>query len=147
MVEHMNAFQGLINQTTSREVPLGDKVLALLLLGSLPDSLEMLVVTLGNVGPNSKHREPGIDSKAFVTKSDTNRGRGRNQSPQYWEKSGRGRSQGEAPPASTMGRRGSSKRTIDTSEGIKRELAVPNRRRFRRKEAHWQSRQPMKSCC
>ena len=49
MTEHPNAFQGLINQTTSLEVPLADEVLALLLLGSLPDSWEMLVVvTLGN---------------------------------------------------------------------------------------------------
>ena len=38
MVEHMNAFQGLINQTTSLEVPLADEVLALLLLESLLDS-------------------------------------------------------------------------------------------------------------
>ena len=50
MAEHMNAFQGLINQTTSLEIPLTDEVLALLLLGSLPDSWEMLVVTLGNAG-------------------------------------------------------------------------------------------------
>ena len=35
MAEHLNAFQGLINQTTSLEMPLGDEVLALLLLGSL----------------------------------------------------------------------------------------------------------------
>ena len=47
MAEHMNAFQGLINQTTSLEVPLADEVLALLLLGSLPNSWETLVVTLG----------------------------------------------------------------------------------------------------
>ena len=32
MIKHMNAFQGLINQTTSLEVPLGDEVLAVLLL-------------------------------------------------------------------------------------------------------------------
>ena len=38
MAEHMNAFQWLINQTTSLEVPLADKVLALLLLGSLLNS-------------------------------------------------------------------------------------------------------------
>ena len=51
MVEHMNAFHGLINQTMSLEVPLSDKVLTLLLLGSLPDSWETLVITLGNAGP------------------------------------------------------------------------------------------------
>ena len=36
MTEHMNAFQGLIHQATSLEVPLADEVLALFLLGSLP---------------------------------------------------------------------------------------------------------------
>ena len=54
MVKHVNAFQGLINQTTSLEVPLADKVLALLLLGSLPDTWGMLDVTLGNAGPVSR---------------------------------------------------------------------------------------------
>ena len=55
IVEHLNAFQGLINQYTSLEVPLADEVLALLLLGTLPDSSETLVVTLGNVIPEGKH--------------------------------------------------------------------------------------------
>ena len=50
----MSVFHGLINQTTSLEVPLADEVLALLLLGSLPDSWETLVVTLGNTGPEGK---------------------------------------------------------------------------------------------
>ena len=54
IAKHMNAFQGLINQTASLEGPLADKVLALLLLGSIPDSWEMLVVTLGNVGTQGK---------------------------------------------------------------------------------------------
>ena len=95
MAEHLNAFQGLINQTTSLEVPLTVEVLALVLLGSLPDNWETLVVTLGNVGPEGKHLsmarvklsvpnkearrkdwEHGTDSKALVTESDTNRGRG-----------------------------------------------------------------------
>ena len=107
MVKHMNAFMGLINQITSLEVPLADEVLALLLLGSLPDSWETLVVTLGNVGPEGKHlslarvklsllneearrkdRESGTDSKALVTKNDTNRGRGWNRSLQNREKLG-----------------------------------------------------------
>ena len=51
MAEHLNAFQGCINKIISQEVPLADEVLALLLLGSLLDSWEMLVVTLGNVEP------------------------------------------------------------------------------------------------
>ena len=54
MAEHVNASHGLINQTTALEVRLVDEVLALLLLGSLPDSWETLVVTLGNVGSEGK---------------------------------------------------------------------------------------------
>ena len=50
----MNAFHGRINQSTSLELPLVDEVLALLLLGSLPDSWEMLVVTLGNAKPEGQ---------------------------------------------------------------------------------------------
>ena len=95
MAEHMNAFQGLINQTTSLEVPLATEVLALLLLGYLLDSWETLVVTLSNTGPEGKHlsltrvksrplneearwkdREFGTDSKALMTETDMNRGRG-----------------------------------------------------------------------
>ena len=55
MAEHVNASHGLINQTTALEVPLADEVFALLLLGSLLDSLEMLVVTLGNTRPQGKN--------------------------------------------------------------------------------------------
>ena len=55
MAEHMNAFYDLINQITLLEVPLADEVLALLLLGSLPDSWETLVVTVGNAEPEGKH--------------------------------------------------------------------------------------------
>ena len=55
MMAHLNTFQGLINQTTSLEVPLADEVLVLLLLRSLPDSWETLVVTFGNARPEGKH--------------------------------------------------------------------------------------------
>ena len=50
MVEHLNAFQGLINQTPCLEVPLDDEVLALLLLGSLSYCRETLVVASGKHG-------------------------------------------------------------------------------------------------
>ena len=36
MVEHMNVFQRLINQSVSLDIPLVDEVLALLLIGVLP---------------------------------------------------------------------------------------------------------------
>ena len=99
--EHINAFQGLMNQTTSLEVPLADEVLALFLLGSLLDSWETLIVTLGNAGPKGKHlsleqvksslmndeacrkdKESITEHKALVTEGDQNPGRSRNQSPQ-----------------------------------------------------------------
>ena len=89
MAEHINAFQGLMNQTTTLEVPLIDEVFTLLLRGSLPDSWETLVVTLGNTGPQRKHlsldqekssslneearrkdRESISNSKALVTEGD-----------------------------------------------------------------------------
>ena len=55
MAEHINTFHGLMNQTSTLEIPLADKVFALLLMGSLPDSWETLVVTLGNAGLQGKH--------------------------------------------------------------------------------------------
>ena len=54
MGEHLNTFQCLINQTISLEIPLGDEVLALLLLGSLPNNRETLMVILGNSTPQGK---------------------------------------------------------------------------------------------
>ena len=47
IAEHLNSFQGHVSQTISLEIPLAHEVLTLLLLGSLPDSWETLVVTLG----------------------------------------------------------------------------------------------------
>ena len=100
IAEHVNAFPGLINQTTSLEVPLAHELLTLILLGSLLDSWETLVVTLGNTRPEGKHlsldkvrsrllnkkalpkdREATSDPKALVMEGDMNRGRGRNRSP------------------------------------------------------------------
>ena len=85
-----------LNQTTSLEVPVADKVLTPLLLGSLLDSWETLV-TLGLARPEGKQvtlekvkssllnekarrkdKEAISDIKALVTESDTHRGRGYN---------------------------------------------------------------------
>ena len=51
MPENLNVFQGLINETVSLDIPLADDALTLLLLGSLLDTWETLVVTLGNSTP------------------------------------------------------------------------------------------------
>ena len=59
MAEHLNTFQGLVSQTISLEIPLAHEVLTLLLLGSLPDSWETLVVTLGTA---TQYKELTLDS-------------------------------------------------------------------------------------
>ena len=98
MAEDINAVQGLIHQATSLEVPLADEVLTLFLLGSLPDTWETLVVTLGTAGLDGKRlslarvksslldeearrkeKDMSSDSKALLTESE--RGRQRNRSP------------------------------------------------------------------
>ena len=62
MARHLNAFQGLINQTTSLEVPLADKVLALLLLGSVP--LDDKVLALLLLGSDGKHLSSLLNEQA-----------------------------------------------------------------------------------
>jgi hypothetical protein len=52
VADHVNAFQGIINQLSSMGITFDDEVQALLLLGSLPDSWETLKVTLCNSAPN-----------------------------------------------------------------------------------------------
>ena len=100
MVEHLNAFQGL----------------AFLLLGSLPDNWETLVVTLGNAVPQGKSlslemmkssllneearrkgKESIFDHKVLFTEGDSYRGSGRQRSPQNMDES-RSRSKLKARP-------------------------------------------------
>ncbi|CAL1361064.1 unnamed protein product [Linum trigynum] len=52
--EHLSDFQGLVNQLTTMKLALDDEVQALLLLSSLPDSWETLVVSVSNSAPNGK---------------------------------------------------------------------------------------------
>ena len=149
MVEHINAFQGLTNNTTYLEVPLDDKVLTLLLLGSLMNSWETLVVTFGNAGPQGKHltqeqvkssllneeahrkdKDSIFDSKALVTEGNMNRGRSRNKSLQNRKKSVT-RSKSRGRPTSKM---------------TKGESMLFRRRRYRTTRTPRRSRQ-VRSCC
>lgn len=50
--DHVNAFQGTINQFSSMGISFEDEVRALLLLGSLSDTWETLKITLCNAAPN-----------------------------------------------------------------------------------------------
>ncbi|VFQ98128.1 unnamed protein product [Cuscuta campestris] len=54
VVEHLNDFQGLISQLSSMKLVLDDELHALLLLSSLPESWETLVVSLSNSAPEGK---------------------------------------------------------------------------------------------
>ena len=162
----MNAIKGLINHTTSLEVPLTNEVLALLLLESLSDSWETLVVTLGSALPEGKNlslarvkssllneearrkdQVIGTHSKALLIETTRTGEEAETKVLKTRKSRGRGRSQRGGLLVSIAGNRGTSKRTVDTSEGIKGEPTVPNRRRFRRKEAQRQLQQAKKSCC
>ena len=52
MADHVNSFQGIINQLSAMGITFEDEVRVLLLLGFLPDTWETLKVTLCNSTPN-----------------------------------------------------------------------------------------------
>ena len=52
VAKHLSNFQGLLNELSTMKLELDDEVQALLLLSSLPDSWETLVVSLSNLVPN-----------------------------------------------------------------------------------------------
>ncbi|VFQ76229.1 unnamed protein product [Cuscuta campestris] len=54
IVVHMNEFQGVVNQLARMKMKLEDELQALLLLSSLPDSWDTLVVSLSNSAPDGK---------------------------------------------------------------------------------------------
>ena len=94
--EHTSKFQNLVNQLTSVDLQFDDEMQALLLLSSLPESWETLVVSLSNSAPNGKlttsmvmdalfneearRREMGSidqsESQALVSEGSRKRGRG-----------------------------------------------------------------------
>ena len=51
---HINEFQGFLNQLSLMNLELADKMQALILLSSLPDSWETLMVSLNNSTSNGK---------------------------------------------------------------------------------------------
>jgi hypothetical protein len=52
VTEHLSNFHGLLNELSTIKLALDDEVQALLVLSSLPDSWETLVVSLSNSAPN-----------------------------------------------------------------------------------------------
>lgn len=54
VAEHLNEMQSIINQLATMKMVLDDELQALLLLSSLPDSWETLVVSLSNSATDGK---------------------------------------------------------------------------------------------
>jgi hypothetical protein len=54
VIEHLNVFQCHINQLSAMKVNFEDEVQALLMLSSMPDSWNMLVVSVHNSAPDEK---------------------------------------------------------------------------------------------
>ncbi|CAA0814545.1 Unknown protein [Striga hermonthica] len=106
VAEHTSEFQSLVNQLSCVEVPLGDEMQSLLLLSSLPDSWETLVVTLSNSASNGKlsmsvvkdalfneearRKDMGTDKTHALVMENRGRPQGKQQ------RSGRGKSRGRS---------------------------------------------------
>ena len=54
ITEHTSEFQGLVDKLTTMKIILDDELQALLLLSSLPDNWEILVVSVNNSATNDK---------------------------------------------------------------------------------------------
>ncbi|GFS38384.1 ADP/ATP carrier 2 [Actinidia rufa] len=113
VAEHTSEFQSLVNQLTSVDLQFDDEMQALLLLSSLPESWETLVVSLSNSAPNGKlttsmvmdalfneearRREMGStnqsESQALVSEGSRERGRGQGRGHHRGTGKGRWRSQ------------------------------------------------------
>ena len=106
MIEHLNTFKGIVNQLIKSEMKIDDELQTLLLLSSLPESWDTLVVTLSNSTPEgklsmdsvtdsllneeSRRRERGLNNQ-FEANVVENRGRSKNRG-----KGGGGKSQGRS---------------------------------------------------
>ena len=52
MVEYISSFQGVVNKLVTMKMNIDNEMQTSLLLSSLPDSWETLVVTVSNFTPN-----------------------------------------------------------------------------------------------
>ncbi|GFY95794.1 hypothetical protein Acr_11g0001000 [Actinidia rufa] len=119
VAEHTSEFQNLVNQLTSVDLQFDDEMQALLLLSSLPESWETLVVSLNNSAPNGKlttsmvmdalfneearRREMGStdqsESQALVSEGSRKRSHGQGRGHHRGTGKGRWRSQARAATA------------------------------------------------
>ena len=106
ITQHLNDFEGLVTELAVSGMSLDDEMQACLLLGSLPDSWDTLVVSLSNSAPNGvvtmsmvknrllneelRRRDiASTSSQALVTE---NRGRSKSRSPRHVKSGGRSKS-------------------------------------------------------
>ena len=54
MIEHLNTFKGIVNQLKKVDMNIDDELQIFLLLSSLAESWDTLVVTLSNSAPDGK---------------------------------------------------------------------------------------------
>ena len=112
VIEHLNVFQGHINQLSAMKINFEDEVQSLLLLSSMPDCWNMLVVSVSNSAPdgrltlemvknsmlNEEARKRGkgeaSSSDAYVAESHgkDNRGRSQDKSQHGKDQNSKGRS-------------------------------------------------------
>jgi hypothetical protein len=94
VAEHLSEFQDLVNQLTRMNLVVDDELQALLLLSSLPDSWETLVVSLSNFAPNgvlqlamvkdslfneeTRRKDMGKDDAQALVTENRGRSKGRN---------------------------------------------------------------------
>ncbi|KAA8532769.1 hypothetical protein F0562_032802 [Nyssa sinensis] len=65
IADHLNEFQSVVNQLATMKMVIEDELQALLLLSSLPDSWETLVVTMSNSAPDGKLSMGQVSSSLF----------------------------------------------------------------------------------
>ncbi|GFZ19756.1 hypothetical protein Acr_28g0004610 [Actinidia rufa] len=122
VAEHTSEFQNLVNQLTSVDLQFDNEMQALLLLSSLPESWETLVVSLSNLALNGKlttsmvmdalfneearRREMGStdqsESQALVLEGSRERGRGQGRGHHKGTGKGRWRSQARDTAATVV---------------------------------------------
>ncbi|CAH9074170.1 unnamed protein product [Cuscuta europaea] len=117
VAEHTGQFQSLVNQLSCVEMPLGDEMQSLLLLRSLPDSWETLVVTLNNSAPDGKLTMSVVkdalfneearrkDMSTYQTHALVMENRGRSQGKQQRNSRGKWQSRGKSRGRSSDGRK------------------------------------------
>lgn len=103
VADHLNEFQGIVDQLSGMGVNFDDEVLALMVLASLPDSWETLKISLTNSAPNGvvtmelvksgvlneemRRRSQGTSSSHSEVLATTNRGRSQSKGPRRKDKS------------------------------------------------------------